>query len=254
QATENRALQQQLQAKEDELKEYLNKTYEEIETTGFVYLVKTDGGFGVGCTKNIDQRVGGLQTSNAEDVQVLLAFPTSDPVVLEVTVHKILDPYRRKSKREYFDCDPGYIATTIELTGKFLDMMKSSYPCITRAELVKKLGEKLGTTFELVSPATPEPKGPKYPHGPYKGFLQACCKPVSIEDERGWNPVAEFYQSFRTWCQDNDFENHARLHDIPVGKGFSKLVEKKHINRIGYKGNYIQGLRLIDSDSTLNVQ
>ncbi|KAJ3073458.1 hypothetical protein HK102_006000 [Quaeritorhiza haematococci] len=112
QATENRALQQQLQAKESELQKYVNKTYEEIETTGFVYLVKTDGGFKVGRTKNIDQRIGGLQTSNANDIEVLFKFPTSDPVLLEATVHKVLDPYRRRSKREYFDCDPGYIATT----------------------------------------------------------------------------------------------------------------------------------------------
>ncbi|KAJ3051531.1 hypothetical protein HK102_012052 [Quaeritorhiza haematococci] len=187
-----------LQAKEHKLQKHLNKTYEEIETTGFVYLVKTDGGFKVGRTKNMDQRVGGLQTGNAEDVQVVLAFPTSDPVVLEATVHKILDPYCRKSKRKYFDCDPGYIATTIELTGKFLNTMKSSYPCITRAEIMEKLGEKLGTVFEMMSPLPLEPKGPKYPHDPYKGFLHMCCNPVPVEDETYWTPAFEFYQKFKT--------------------------------------------------------
>ncbi|KAJ3064732.1 hypothetical protein HK102_008118, partial [Quaeritorhiza haematococci] len=73
---QTRALQAELQAKEEELQKHLNKTNEEIETVGFVYLIKTDGGFKVGRTKNIDQRVGGLQTSNAHDVEVMLRFPT----------------------------------------------------------------------------------------------------------------------------------------------------------------------------------
>ncbi|KAJ3079997.1 hypothetical protein HK102_003381, partial [Quaeritorhiza haematococci] len=156
QAAETRALQLQLRAKDDELQKYVNKTYEEIETTGFVYLIKTDGGFKVGRTKTIEQRLGELQTSNANDVEVLLKFPTSDPVLLEHVVHKVLDPYRRRSKREYFDCDPGYIATTIELTGKFLDTMKSSYPCITRPEIMEHLGEKFDFVFQLEAPS-PEP-------------------------------------------------------------------------------------------------
>ncbi|KAJ3079996.1 hypothetical protein HK102_003380 [Quaeritorhiza haematococci] len=57
QAAETRALQLQLRAKDDELQKHLTKSYEEIETTGFVYLIKTDGGFKVGRTKNMDQRV-----------------------------------------------------------------------------------------------------------------------------------------------------------------------------------------------------
>ncbi|KAJ3078167.1 hypothetical protein HK102_004690 [Quaeritorhiza haematococci] len=154
QAAETRALQQQLQAKEDELQKHLNKRYEEIETVGFVYLIKTDGGFKVGRTKNIDQRVGGLQTSNADDVEVLLRFPTSDPVLLENLAHKILDRYCQKSRREFFDCSLEYLVMVIELAGKFLDTMKSTYPCITRTELMDKLGEKFGTQFEM-EPAVP---------------------------------------------------------------------------------------------------
>ncbi|KAJ3064330.1 hypothetical protein HK102_008232, partial [Quaeritorhiza haematococci] len=228
---QTQALQLQLQAKEDELQTYVNKKYEEIETTGFVYLVKTDGGFKVGRTKNIDQRVGGLQTSNAEDVEVLLKFPTSDPVLLEHVIHKVLDPYRRRSKREYFECDPGYIATSLEFTGKFLDTMKSSYPCITRAELVKKLSEKLGTTFEMVPAATPKPKGPTYPHGPYRGFINNGCKPVPLEDEHGWIPVSEFYERFKTWCNENGFAEDAKLHENQVAKKFSGLVDRRNMNK-----------------------
>ncbi|KAJ3074262.1 hypothetical protein HK102_005826 [Quaeritorhiza haematococci] len=122
----------------------------------------------------------------------------------------------------------------------------SAYQAITRTQILEKLGEKLGTTFEMVPAATPEPKGPKYPHGPFRGFIQTYCKPVSIEDERGWIPVAKFYQTFKNWYQANGFEKHSELHENQVAKNFTGLVDWVNMNKAAFKGNYIRGLRFTD--------
>lgn len=76
--------QQQLQAKELELVKYKEKTYEEIEKNGHVYVIKTDGGIKVGKTKDsVDKRMRGLQTGNRNDIEVLLDFKTSNADLLE---------------------------------------------------------------------------------------------------------------------------------------------------------------------------
>jgi len=53
--------QKQLEEKDQELLQYKEKTYEEIEKTGHIYVIKTDGGIKVGKTKDIVQkRIKGL--------------------------------------------------------------------------------------------------------------------------------------------------------------------------------------------------
>ena len=94
--------QQLLQIKElehqrtqQELVKYKEKTYEEIEKTGHIYVIKTDGGTKVGKTKDtVNKRIRGLQTGNVDNIQVLLDFKTSNPDLLEKNVHYILDRYR----------------------------------------------------------------------------------------------------------------------------------------------------------------
>ncbi|KAJ3078321.1 hypothetical protein HK102_004582, partial [Quaeritorhiza haematococci] len=145
-----------LEAKEDELQHFKSKKYEERQHTGFCYVIQTDGGIKVGKTKDIGKRVKGLQTANAKDLRILLAFSTSNPDIVERDVHFYLDRYRSNANREFFDCDPEYIKTVVELTGNFVNTMGSAYQAITRPKILEKLGEKFGTVFQLEAPS-PEP-------------------------------------------------------------------------------------------------
>jgi prophage antirepressor-like protein len=99
--------QKQIQAKEQELLKYKEKTYEEIEKTGHIYVIKTDGGTKVGKTKDVlSKRTKGLQTGNVNDIEVILDFQTSNADLLEKCIHYILDRYRCNSNREFFDYVP----------------------------------------------------------------------------------------------------------------------------------------------------
>ena len=132
--------QQLLQAKEQELIKYREKTYEAIEKSGHIYVIKTDGGTKVGKTKDtVTKRIRGLQTGNMNDIEVLLDFETSNPDLLEKCVHYILDRYRCNSNREFFDCDVNYIKTIVEICGNVIDTLKSTYQHISKEELVEKL-------------------------------------------------------------------------------------------------------------------
>jgi prophage antirepressor-like protein len=133
---------QQLQEKELELIKYKEKVYEEIEKTGHIYVIKTDGGTKVGKTKDaVKKRIKGLQTGNMNDIQVLLDFKTSNADLLERTVHYILDRYRCNSNREFFDCDVDFIKTVVETIGKVIDTLKSCYQQITKEQILTKLSE-----------------------------------------------------------------------------------------------------------------
>ncbi|KAJ3080963.1 hypothetical protein HK102_002672 [Quaeritorhiza haematococci] len=140
---QTRVLQNELQAKESELQQLKSKKYEQREHTGFCYVIKTDGGIKVGKTKDVRKRVKGLQTANVGELKILLAFPTCEPDLVEKGVHLFLDRYRSNANREFFDCDPEYIKSVVELTGNFVNTMGSAYQAITRDELVSKLGETL---------------------------------------------------------------------------------------------------------------
>jgi len=141
--------QQLLQVKElehqqtqQELVKYKEKTYEAIEKTGHVYVIKTDaqGAYKVGKTKDaVTKRIRGLQTGNVDNIQVLLDFKTSNPDLLEKNVHYILDRYRCNSNREFFDCDINYIKTVVEICGNMLNTLKSTYQHISTEELFEKL-------------------------------------------------------------------------------------------------------------------
>ena len=134
--------QQLLQVTQQELVRYKEKTYEEIEKTGHIYVIKTDaqGSYKVGKTKDaVNKRIRGLQTGNVDNIQVLLDFKTSNPDLLEKNVHYILDRYRCNSNREFFDCDINYIKTVVAICGNVLDTLKSTYQHISKDELFEKL-------------------------------------------------------------------------------------------------------------------
>jgi prophage antirepressor-like protein len=116
--------QQQLEAKEQELLRYKEKTYDEIEKTGHIYVIKTDGGTKVGKTKDaVNKRIRGLQTGNVNNIEILLDFKTSNPDLLEKCAHYILDRYRCNSNREFFDCDINYIKTIVEICGNVINTL-----------------------------------------------------------------------------------------------------------------------------------
>ena len=134
--------QKLLHAKEQELLKYKEKTYEAIEKTGHIYVMKTDaqGAYKVGKTKDlVSKRVKGLQTGNVNDIEVLLDFQTSNADLIEKCVHYILDRYRCNSNREFFDCNINYIKIIVETCGNVIDTLKSTYQHISIDELVDKL-------------------------------------------------------------------------------------------------------------------
>jgi prophage antirepressor-like protein len=144
--------QKLLEEKELELIKYKEKIYEEIEKTGHIYVIKTDGGTKVGKTKDaVKKRIRGLQTGNMNDIEMLLDFKTSNADLLEKTVHYILDRYRCNSNREFFDCDIDYIKIVVNIIGNTIDTLKSCYQNISKDELLDKLNENLGTDYDIVN-------------------------------------------------------------------------------------------------------
>jgi hypothetical protein len=123
-----------------------HKNYDEIEKKEHVYILKTDGGYKVGKTKNIHQRVTGLQTGNANDIVTILDYKTANALLLENNVHYILARYR-KNKREFFEASIEHIENTIKITGICLDTLKSTYDNITTRETIKKLIDKFKDEF-----------------------------------------------------------------------------------------------------------
>jgi len=122
-----------------ELDLYKKKTYEKIEKNGHVYIIQTDGGYKVGKTKDINNRVKGLQTGNNNEIKVVFDFNTSNSDLLEKIVHYILDRYRCNSNREFFDCDPEYIKRIITVVGSTIDTLKSCYKHISNDDLTRRL-------------------------------------------------------------------------------------------------------------------
>jgi phage anti-repressor protein len=134
-----KAKELQLEEKEQELVRYKEKTYEEIQKTGHIYVIKTDGGYKVGKTKDVNSRIKGLQTGNVNNIEVILDFKTSNSDLLERIVHYLLDRYRCNSNREFFDCDVEYIKLIIKIVGDTMDTLKSTYQHISKEELINKL-------------------------------------------------------------------------------------------------------------------
>ena len=134
---EKQEYQQQLLLKEQELKYYKELTYEEVEKTGYNYILSTDkpGIYKEGLAKDPKKRIKGLQTGNVDDIQILFEYPTSNPALLESFVHFVLDRYRCNSNREHFRCDLEYMKTVIKLAGKMIDTLKSSFHTISKEEL-----------------------------------------------------------------------------------------------------------------------
>ncbi|KAJ3080400.1 hypothetical protein HK102_003086 [Quaeritorhiza haematococci] len=138
------------QQRREELERKLQKrTYEPIEKTGHVYVMEMDGGIKVGKTKrDVSSRVKGMQTGNRNSIKILLDFETSNPDLLERTVHYILDRYRSNSNREFFDCDADHIQRVVILAGNTIDTLKSMYQSISADEFITRVNENLAISIQ----------------------------------------------------------------------------------------------------------
>lgn len=137
-------LEEQLKMKELELTKYKEKIYEEIEKTGHVYVIKMDGGYKVGKTKDaVIKRVKGMQTANVNNIVILLDYECSNADLLEKCVHYILERYRCNNNREFFDCNVDYIIEVVNILGGVIDTLKSMYQHIPIEDMKHKIEEKL---------------------------------------------------------------------------------------------------------------
>ena len=137
-------LEEQLKEKELELTKYKEKIYEEIEKTGHVYVIKMDGGYKVGKTKDaVIKRVKGMQTANVNNIVIMLDYECSNADLLEKCVHYILERYRCNNNREFFDCNVDYIIEIVTIIGCIIDTLKSMYQHISIDDIKNKIEERL---------------------------------------------------------------------------------------------------------------
>lgn len=179
--------QLQLKLKDQELQLLKEKTYEEIDKPGHVYILKCDGGYKVGKTKDsVSKRIKGLQTGNVNNIEIIMDCETCNEDLLEKNVHYILDRYRSNSNREFFDCNVEYIKMIIELVNNNLNTMKSTYQTITKDELYNRYTNKL----ELIKE--------KYDIEEYDKYIfdetinNQLIKNSIIEEQKENDPISDF--------------------------------------------------------------
>ena len=134
-----------LQIKESEINSLKTLKYEEIDKNKHIYVFSTDKDriYKVGKTKDVKERKKSLQTGNVDDIITLYDYHTSDDSLLEQIIHNILNSYRCQSGREHFSCNLEYIKLIIDIAGKFLDTLKSTYEHITKDELIIIIKNKI---------------------------------------------------------------------------------------------------------------
>ena len=127
------------QAKEiQELQQFREIKYEEVQKTGHVYIISTDrpGVYKCGKTGNTTQkRIKQMQTNCVDDIQILHDQLTSNENLLENIAHYTLDRYRCNSNREHFRCNLEHMKNIISVAGRMVDVLKSSYQNITIEEM-----------------------------------------------------------------------------------------------------------------------
>lgn len=169
-------------------------SYDEIEKTGHVYVLQTDGGIKVGKTKDsVMKRKKGLQTGNVNDIKILYDYHTCNEDLLERYVHYILQRYRCNSNREFFDCNVDYIINVIHIAGNVLDTLRSSFETITSQELMTKLDEKLGE-LDLSLEYTTCNESEQGNQGNENDESSIGSSPSSITSEQHYENTSDFYR------------------------------------------------------------
>lgn len=131
-----------LQTKEDEILRYKDQIYEEAEKKEHLYLIRTDGGYKIGRTKNaVKVRIKGMQTGNVDDIEIVFDCLTCNGLILEKLVHAVLDKYRCRSNREFFKCNVEYMINVMKMCAALVNTLTSSYCNIPLPDLLAKLRE-----------------------------------------------------------------------------------------------------------------
>jgi hypothetical protein len=118
-------------------------TYQETRKTQSIYILKMDGGYKVGRTKNAMNRFKNLQTGNYSDIEIILEKKTSNNVLLERIIHNILDKYRCESNREFFDCNIEYMKNIVNISCNIVDTLLSTMENISIQDIQDKICENL---------------------------------------------------------------------------------------------------------------
>jgi hypothetical protein len=131
-----------LQIKDEEINNIKQLKYEESDKLGSIYILTTDKPNIVKCgrTRCMTKRKNDLQIAQVDDIKVLYEYKTSDDVLLETIVHKILNRY--KLNREHFTCDVEYMKSIINIAGSTLDILNSTFEYISKDEILDKIYDK----------------------------------------------------------------------------------------------------------------
>jgi len=136
-------LEEKLNYQEKQLSYYKELTFEQVNLneTSYVFSTDIDGVYKIGKTDKptAKKRAQQLQTACVEEIQILYEYHTCNSLLLEKTVHYILERYRCNSNREHFRCKLDYIKMIINLVGKIINTCKSSYQTITYDQLKEKI-------------------------------------------------------------------------------------------------------------------
>lgn len=136
-------LEEKLNYQEKQLSYYKELTFEQVNLneTSYVFSTDIDGVYKIGKTDKptAKKRAQQLQTACVEEIQILYEYHTCNSLLLEKTVHYILERYRCNSNREHFRCKLDYIKMIINLVGKVVNTCKSSYQTITYDQLKEKI-------------------------------------------------------------------------------------------------------------------
>jgi prophage antirepressor-like protein len=136
-------LEEKLNYQEKQLSYYKELTFEQVNLneTSYVFSTDIDGVYKIGKTDKptAKKRAQQLQTACVEEIQIFYEYHTCNSLLLEKTVHYILERYRCNSNREHFRCKLDYIKMIINLVGKIINTCKSSYQTITYDKLKEKI-------------------------------------------------------------------------------------------------------------------
>ena len=230
-----------LQDENKRLVEYTTeKTYQEIEKNGHVYVFSTDkiGIVKIGRTKRtIKKRIAGLQTALIDDIEILLDYHTSNDQLLESIVHYILDRYRCNSNREHFECNLDYIKLVIENAGKLIHTLKSTFQNIAQEEIIEKLGytiefqnNSVDSNDDSITFINKEDENKdiiinEIPLSNFLTHLRYSKDPVSFIK------LMDLYKNYTRWFSNND--NKSKL----TKKELQNKVEEYLLNNEEFKRN-----------------
>jgi prophage antirepressor-like protein len=232
-----KCMEKELEAKEQELIEYKQKVYEEIEKNEHLYVFSTDkrGVVKIGKTKNkANKRKEGLQTACVDDIDIIFDYHTHDSNLLETIVHYILDRYRCNSNREHFACKIEFIKRVIEFAGSMVNTLKSMFDGISEEEMIEKINENVRVNVIMQEIDSVEDNDNQddivvlennvdtRDLDIYQNFINAYCEVSSSKGNRNYHVYRKALKTlFNTWKNENNLSREVSEKD------FNKFMSKK---------------------------